>query len=160
MRPKLSVPSTCPAQEPHARRPQDRPPNPAQDRRLGGRSRCRTPAVLAADANAVRWSEVHDVVIAGAGGAGLAAAVMAGSISKDVVVLEKTQDVGGNTRLADAFNAVDPAVQKPLGIEDSPELHARQMLETGRWCADPKLVETVATGAPRALAWLLSLIHI
>lgn len=106
---------------------------------------------------AVRWSEVHDVVIAGAGGAGLAAAVMAGSISKDVVVLEKTQDVGGNTRLADAFNAVDPAVQKPLGIEDSPELHARQMLETGRWCADPKLVETVATGAPRALAWLKEL---
>ena len=52
-------------------------------------------------------------LIAGAGGAGLAAAVMAGSISKDVVVLEKTQDVGGNTRLADAFNAVDPAVQKP-----------------------------------------------
>lgn len=115
------------------------------------------PAVLATDANAVRWSEVHDVVIAGAGGAGLAAAVMAGSISKDVVVLEKTQDVGGNTRLADAFNAVDPAVQKPLGIEDSPELHARQMLETGRWCADPKLVETVATGAPRALAWLKEL---
>lgn len=115
------------------------------------------PAVLAADANAVRWSEVHDVVIAGAGGAGLAAAVMAGSISKDVIVLEKTQDVGGNTRLADAFNAVDPAVQKPLGIEDSPELHARQMLETGRWCADPKLVETVATGAPRALAWLKEL---
>lgn len=35
------------------------------------------PAVLAADANAVRWSEVHDVVIAGAGGAGLAAAVLA-----------------------------------------------------------------------------------
>ena len=96
-------------------------------------------------------------LIAGAGGAGLAAAVMAGSISKDVVVLEKTQDVGGNTRLADAFNAVDPAVQKPLGIEDSPELHARQMLETGRWCADPKLVETVATGAPRALAWLKEL---
>ena len=96
-------------------------------------------------------------MIAGAGGAGLAAAVMAGSISKDVVVLEKTQDVGGNTRLADAFNAVDPAVQKPLGIEDSPELHARQMLETGRWCADPKLVETVATGAPRALAWLKEL---
>ena len=115
------------------------------------------PAVLAADANAVRWSEVHDVVIAGAGGAGLAAAVMEGGISKDVVVLEKTQDVGGNTRLADAFNAVDPAVQKPLGIEDSPELHARQMLETGRWCADPKLVETVATGAPRALAWLKEL---
>lgn len=115
------------------------------------------PAVLAADANAVRWSEVHDVVIAGAGGAGLAAAVMAGGISKDVVVLEKTQDVGGNTRLADAFNAIDPAVQKPLGIEDSPELHARQMLETGRWCADPKLVETVATGAPRALAWLKEL---
>lgn len=115
------------------------------------------PAVLATDANAVRWSEVHDVVIAGAGGAGLAAAVMAGGISKDVVVLEKTQDVGGNTRLADAFNAVDPAAQKPLGIEDSPELHARQMLETGRWCADPKLVETVATGAPRALAWLKEL---
>lgn len=31
------------------------------------------------------------------------------------------------------------------------------MLETGRWCADPKLVETVATGAPRALAWLKEL---
>lgn len=101
-----------------------------------------------------RWDEVHDVVIAGAGGAGLAAAVMAGGLCRDVAVFEKTQSVGGNTKLADAINAVDPSAQQPLGIEDSPELHARQMIETGRWCANPALAETVAYGAPKTLEWL------
>ena len=47
-------------------------------------------AALSSDASdAIRWDEEHDVVIAGAGGAGLAAAVMAGGICGDVVVLEK-----------------------------------------------------------------------
>ena len=116
------------------------------------------PAALSSDASnasdALRWDEEHDVVIAGAGGAGLAAAVMAGGICGDVVVLEKMQSVGGNTRLADAFNAVDPSAQQPLGIEDSPELHASQMIETGRWCANPALAQTVAYGAPKTLEWL------
>lgn len=118
-------------------------------------------AALSSDASdasnasdALRWDEEHDVVIAGAGGAGLAAAVMAGGICGDVVLLEKTQSVGGNTRLADAFNAVDPSAQQPLGIEDSPELHASQMIETGRWCANPALAQTVAYGAPKTLEWL------
>ena len=65
--------------------------------------------------------------------------------------------MGGNTRLADAFNAVDPAVQKPLGIEDSPEvLHARQMLETVAGVR----IRSSSRPSPRcapALAWLKEL---
>lgn len=54
-----------------------------------------------------------DVVVVGAGGAGLAAAVKTVELGHQVVVLEKFPQIGGNTtRAGGPLNAADPAWQK------------------------------------------------
>lgn len=66
-------------------------------------------------------SESYDLVIVGAGGAGLSAAVTAGQAGKyRVIVLEKMPVIGGNTlRCASAFNTADPERQKLLPMTDT-----------------------------------------
>lgn len=97
---------------------------------------------------------VRDVIVVGAGGAGLAAAIEAAEAGVSVLLLEKMPQAGGNTLLADAFNAVDPVAQAKIGVKDSVEHHFRQMMESGEYRADPELAKLVAYGAPETLAWL------
>lgn len=62
-----------------------------------------------------------DLVIVGAGGAGLSAAVTAKDLGvKNVLVVEKMPVIGGNTlRCASAFNAADPDRQKALPMTET-----------------------------------------
>ena len=61
-----------------------------------------------------------DVVIIGAGGAGLTAAVQANQAGADVIIVEKMAIVGGNTlRATGGMNAADTPYQEALGITDS-----------------------------------------
>lgn len=56
--------------------------------------------------------ESADIVIIGAGGAGLSAAVTAAKAGKSVIVMEKTHYAGGNTSVAGGcYNAADPALE-------------------------------------------------
>lgn len=66
-------------------------------------------------------TESYDLVIVGAGGAGLAAAVTAAEAGDyNVVIVEKMPVIGGNTlRCASAFNAADPERQKALPMTDT-----------------------------------------
>jgi len=60
-----------------------------------------------------------DVVVIGAGGAGLAAAIVAADAGASVIVLEKMPIVGGNTQLAaGGMNAAGTRVQSGKGIKD------------------------------------------
>ena len=47
-----------------------------------------------------KWDETYDVIVVGAGGAGMAAAVKAADEGAKVVVLERLAFPGGNTQLA------------------------------------------------------------
>jgi succinate dehydrogenase/fumarate reductase flavoprotein subunit len=47
-----------------------------------------------------RWDREADVVVAGGGGAGLAAAVEASSLGAKVLLLEKRPQLGGTTSIA------------------------------------------------------------
>ncbi|MBM6859753.1 flavocytochrome c [Clostridium saudiense] len=99
-----------------------------------------------------------DVIVVGAGGAGLAAAVSASQNGANVIVIEKMPSVGGNTIISGSgYNAVDPKRQEPLGIEDSIELHYTQTFEGGDKLANPDLVRTLVENAYPALEWLESL---
>ncbi len=99
-----------------------------------------------------------DVVIIGAGGAGLAAAVSANQNGASVIVLEKMPQVGGNTIISgSAFNAADPSRQIPQGIEDSTEKHFEQTLKGGDNLGNPVLVRTLVENAYPTLQWLESL---
>lgn len=63
-----------------------------------------------------------DVVIIGAGGTGLAAAVSAQQNGADVIVLEKLAHVGGSTALSGGgISATDTKFQREQGIKDSKE---------------------------------------
>lgn len=96
-----------------------------------------------------------DVVIIGAGGAGLSAAISAQQNGATVLVIEKMPKVGGNTIISGAaFNAVDPKRQKAQGIEDSIEKHYTQTYEGGDKKGNPKLIRTLVENAPATLTWL------
>jgi len=99
-----------------------------------------------------------DVVIVGAGGAGLAAAVSASDKGSSVIVIEKMGAVGGNTLVCGGiYNCPDPALQKPEGIEDSPEFFAKQTWEGGDKVANKKLVDVLCYNAYDGLQWIKGL---
>lgn len=77
---------------------------------------------VAAAAKAADVTETADVVIIGAGGAGLAAAVTAHQAGSSVLILEKMPKVGGNTIISGAaYNSADPARQALSPAEAGPE---------------------------------------
>ena len=69
----------------------------------------------------------YDVVLIGAGGAGLSAAIEAYDKGADVVVLEKMAIAGGNTnRASGGMNASETSVEAENGVEDSNDLFYKQ----------------------------------
>lgn len=99
-----------------------------------------------------------DVVVIGAGGAGLAAAITAQEKGAQVIVLEKMSSAGGNTILSGGlYNCVDPTRQQRSGVEDSVEKHIQQTLEGGDNVANPELVQILCENATDDLLWLESM---
>lgn len=69
-----------------------------------------------------------DVVVVGAGGAGLAAAITAAEAGRSVVLLEKNAKAGGSTALSiGSITATGTPHQLRKGIEDRPEDHWADM---------------------------------
>ena len=68
-----------------------------------------------------------DVIVVGAGAAGLSAAVEAADNGASVLLLESQPEIGGNTLISGGFYAsVDKKRQEKQGITDSVELHVQQ----------------------------------
>jgi len=99
--------------------------------------------------------ETHDIVIIGAGGAGLTAAIEAKNAGADVIVLEKMPLAGGNTLISGAeYAAANNWLQKKEGIEDSVEQHMQDTLKGGDYKAKEELVRTMAENALAGAEWL------
>lgn len=98
----------------------------------------------------------YDVVVLGAGGAGLCAAIEAKTNgAKNVVLVEKMPYAGGNTLLSYAELAcAGNWLQKEKGIEDSNEKFAKEMWEGGGKLARKEMVDTVVNNALDAALWL------
>ena len=96
-----------------------------------------------------------DIAIVGAGGAGMAAAIMVQQSGKDFVILEKMPYVGGNTTKATGgMNAAETHYQKEQGIEDSVELFVSDTMKGGHDLNNPDLVRTMAENSAGAIEWL------
>lgn len=80
-----------------------------------------------------REEKVWDVIVVGTGVAGLSAACSALQAgAQNVLILEKGPIVGGHSILSTGYVAgVDTKRQKKLGINDSPELMLKNMLDIG-----------------------------
>lgn len=102
-----------------------------------------------------KWDRNTDVVIIGTGYAGLAAAIEAHDAGAKVVIIEKSQIIGGNSVIASgALNCVDPERQKKQGIEDSLDLHFNQTLAGGDFRGDPEKVRFMVDHGLEGLQWL------
>lgn len=113
------------------------------------------------EGNAVAVEDIElttDVLVVGAGGAGMAAAVTAHQNGAEVLIIEKMGKVGGNTMISGtAYNAADPIRQPAQGIEDSPEKHYEQTLSGGDNLGNPELVKVLTDNAYAGIEWLESL---
>ncbi len=118
-------------------------------------------AVLSAAVSAVYAAPQNisaDVVVIGAGGAGLAAAVESHDLGAKVVVVEKMAFPGGNTtRAAGGLNAAGTPLQQAKGTFDSAEIMFYDTMKGGHWKNDPALVRTLAEHAKDSVDWLLAL---
>ena len=99
-----------------------------------------------------------EIVIIGAGGAGMTAAIMLQQAGKDFVILEKMPYVGGNTTKATGgMNASETHYQKEQGIEDSNALFAADTMKGGHALNDSALVAMMANSSAGAIDWLDSI---
>ncbi len=100
-----------------------------------------------------------DVVVVGAGGAGLTAAIQATQDGASVIVLEKMPMVGGNSlKATGGMNAADTKYQAALGITDSGvQEFIEDTMNGGHDINDIDLVTTMAEQSSDAIDWLADL---
>ncbi|MCF0253649.1 MAG: FAD-dependent oxidoreductase, partial [Duodenibacillus sp.] len=104
------------------------------------------------------WDETVDVLVIGSGFAGLAAAIEAKkSGAQKVLVVEKMPTIGGNSIINGGILSVPGNyVQKELGVKDSAELLAEDILREGQRLNDPEKVKTMADQAYATWEWTIN----
>lgn len=97
-----------------------------------------------------------DVVVVGAGAAGLSAGLKAAQDGKNVIILEKMGVIGGASAMAGSGTmATGSTWQKEDGYEDSPEQLVEDMMENGHNKNDRATVELFANTIGEAFDWLV-----
>jgi len=95
-----------------------------------------------------------DVVVVGAGGAGLAASVQAAQLGASVIVLEKMSMLGGNTIIIGGIvNVSGTEQQRVRGIADSTDLHFQHTYEGGGRVGNPELIRVLVDNALGMMRW-------
>ncbi len=108
------------------------------------------------EVNAPDSEMTYDVVIVGAGGAGLSAAVEAAQGGASVVVLEKTSFSGGNTLVSGGgLNIPGTDIQIAHDVTDSVESFIADTLSGGDNINNVALVEVMGENALDAYNWLV-----
>lgn len=96
-----------------------------------------------------------DIVVVGAGNAGLTAATEAARNGANVIVLEKMETVGGNSRFSTGgLNAAYTKEQELLGIKDSKEQFFNDTMKGGKYMNDPALVHKLVDESAGIVEWL------
>ena len=108
------------------------------------------------DTGAELETKSADIVVIGAGGAGMSAAIKAVQDgATNVVIVEKTSMAGGNTtRATGGLNASETSFQERDGIEDSNQLFIDDTMKGGKNINDLELVTYMAENSADALYWV------
>src|SRR5918994_3618327 len=97
---------------------------------------------------AMRPGASFDVLVVGSGAAGLAAAVSAERSGARVGIATKTTLQACNSAKAQG------GIQAAFGEDDSPEIHAEDVMRSSHETANPQLVKILTSEAPSAIHWL------
>ncbi len=102
-----------------------------------------------------KWDLETDVVVVGAGGAGLAASVAAAEKGADVITLEKAGSCGGDALFAVAAVALKSRHAKRSGLQPPPEsvIFESAMLHNA-WMADPDVVRAMVDRMDDTMDWI------
>lgn len=100
----------------------------------------------------------YDVIVLGAGGAGLSAAHEAAHAGARVLLVEAGDRAGGSTAMSGGvFYAAGTSLQRRAGVVDDAESLYRYYLHINQFKLDPALVRVLCYGATEAFEWLVGL---
>lgn len=112
------------------------------------------PGILARERRAARQS-AWDLIVIGAGTAGMPAAIFAAQQGARVLVIEKTPVLGGTLdRSSGQIAASRTVFQQAKGIIDSPDAHFADNMRINGWSSDPALTRLFVDEAPETVNWL------
>jgi fumarate reductase flavoprotein subunit len=96
-----------------------------------------------------------DVVIVGAGGAGMAAAIAAAEKGcKSIILLEKAGSPGGSTAMAHDIFGIESPVQKRGWFDTSKDDIFKTHMDWTHWTVDPRLVRAFIDRSGDTIQWL------
>ena len=97
-----------------------------------------------------------DIVIVGAGAAGLAAAIEAvDNGAESVIVIEKTASTGGSLNFTSgSMSGAETIIQEIDGVEDTKESYVQDILNNGANLGDKELIEAYVEEDVAAIQWL------
>ncbi|WP_350291560.1 FAD-dependent oxidoreductase [uncultured Croceitalea sp.] len=97
----------------------------------------------------------YDILIVGAGTAGMSCAITAAQRGLKVGVIEKSDHVGGAMHWSGGhMSAGGTRLQKEKGIEDSVEKHLEDIYRINNKSGDLDLIEMAVKEAPKTIEWL------
>ncbi|MGO1813295.1 MAG: FAD-dependent oxidoreductase, partial [Lacticaseibacillus paracasei] len=100
----------------------------------------------------------YDIVIVGAGGAGMTAAIEAKQQGMNPVILEKMPVAGGNTlKASSGMNASQTKVEAAQGVKDSNDQFYEETLKGGGGTNDKALLRYFVDNSASAIDWLDSI---
>jgi fumarate reductase flavoprotein subunit len=101
----------------------------------------------------------YEVLVVGAGGAGLAAAISAAEVGRSVLIVEAARQVGGSTALSGgSFMAAGTSVQAAAGYpSDTADAFFDHYLTFNRWAVEPAVARRFCDAALPTFEWLTGL---
>lgn len=97
-----------------------------------------------------------DIAVVGGGGSGLSAAARAAELGARVLVVEKMEAVGGNSRLAGGLLSTDSQYQKSLGFRDRTEDYIKTAFSHNKYLLDPHIIRRYLNNSGVYLDWLIA----
>ncbi len=95
-----------------------------------------------------------DILVIGAGGAGLAAAIEASENGAGVTVIEKRRSPGGSSAIAVGLFAAESHIQKRMLIDASKGELFKRAMDYSHWRIDPRIVRTFIEKSAETIRWL------
>ena len=97
-----------------------------------------------------------EIVVIGAGAAGLSAALTAAQGEADVVILEKMPFPGGTSNFAEGLFAAESPIQRAQMCGPSIDEAFRGIMEYTHWRANPRLARAFVKKSSSTIAWLMN----
>ncbi len=95
-----------------------------------------------------------DVVVAGSGAAGLAAALTLAAGGATVAVFEKQRALGGTSNFFRGTFAAESEIQRERFVDYSRDEAFRSIMEYSHWIANARLVRAIVDESASTIAWL------